>query len=75
MDHFHNACHVLSWVYDCEEDNVGVKGYNNRVLMTIFHELDTVEVIQHRHAYLQWEKHKKPQSKYVEQNNELCQVF
>ena len=35
MNYFRKKCDVLQLVYECEEDDVGVKGFNRRVLMTI----------------------------------------
>ena len=70
MDSLRIECHILWWVIECKEDDVGAKGYNNKIEMTAFHECGGVDIQQCRHKNLKQEMCGKPLNKFAEQNDE-----
>ena len=72
---FRTECHILSWVSECKEDDVGEKGYNNKVVMSASHGCGGEEVQQCQHINLQQEMCGMPLSKFVKQSGEQCQDF
>ena len=55
MDDFHKVYYVLQWVYKWEEDDIGIKGYDNPVVMMIFHGWGIMEVQQCQHRLIMGE--------------------
>ena len=75
MAGFHIEFHILWWADKCEEDDMGVKECNKRVLKIASHGWNREGAQRIQRKGLQQEKFEKHQNKYVVQNDAQCQVF